>query len=168
MFTNETYGKYINTGLIENYATWLSGHKSSYWNNFHKIIKLTIKCVMVIRGVILSFLFTTFWKQDQITDDPIKNTQNQNSKKTPKAFEIAHFRIVIRSYDRFPWYFKNIRELSQENLAKLSNILGSSIWNYFETDKKIWRRKLENYTQIQTALNNFWYKILTKLSLEKL
>ena len=27
-----------NTELVENYAAWLSRHKSSYWNNFDKII----------------------------------------------------------------------------------------------------------------------------------
>ena len=31
-----------NTGLVENYATWLYRHKISYWSYFDKIIKLMV------------------------------------------------------------------------------------------------------------------------------
>ena len=54
-----------NTGLIENYAIWLSGHESSYWNNFDKMIKLP-----VILIIILNVLFPTFWKQNHFKSAP--------------------------------------------------------------------------------------------------
>ena len=56
--------KIYNLGLVKNYATWLSAHKSSYWDYFDKAIKVTgsIECIIVILRIILSFHLHRFEK----------------------------------------------------------------------------------------------------------